>query len=453
MELGKEYRCHVFLAYEAAQLVDTIKNTTDFMEKTIHMSETMTVELTNSTEPPTFKIKALSANTQLIDESSPTEWQFLMTPLHENNQSLVLRIIRTEYNNGEERQKEVVYEQNVEVIAPVEEKKEAEYLGPMDEETKQQIRDLISRAKLEEAIDRFKKWADENGDEDLKNTLLMLSAKFNNFQRNQNMGLIDAKDADIERNRITHAILSTLDEAEIVKVKAKPASETSPKGDNDSEKEGKTILFMGATPHGVGSLQLEIEHSKIAATLNDKFNFPVAKFLKADEMPKLFIQHKPNIVHFSVSGKNSESDNDSNVEQDKSLTLGHLPKDYAEKGGIVVFSEDMRSLQIIEDKVLDYLFSSAVNKLGIPIEVVVLSRCFSESQAKIIGKYVPYVVGTMNTIDDKSAIEFAEGFYSGISKGLTIEDAYTSGKMQAVIQDVEAEDLFMIYKKGERLDI
>ena len=234
-ELGKEYRCHVFLAYEAAQLVDTIKNTTDFVEHTIRVSETMTVELTNSTEPPTFKIQALSANTQLIDESSPTEWQFLMTPLHENNQSLVLSITKIEHIDNKEERKTVVYEESVEVIAPVAEKKEAEvaYLGPMDEETKQQIQDLIARAKLEEAINKFKKWADENGDEDLKNALLLQSARFSNSQKNLNIGLIDAERANMERSKLVKSILLLLNEAKRIKIE--PKYETDLKANNDTD--------------------------------------------------------------------------------------------------------------------------------------------------------------------------------------------------------------------------
>jgi hypothetical protein len=88
--------------------------------------------------------------------------------------------------------------------------------------------------------------------------------------------------------------------------------------------------------------------------------------------------------------------------------------------------------------------------LGIPIQVVVFNSCYSESQAKVIGKYIPYVVGTANAIKDETAIAFASGFYFGLAQGLTVEKAYATGRMKAVIKDIKAKTLIVLYKNGER---
>ena len=61
-----------------------------------------------------------------------------------------------------------------------------------------------------------------------------------------------------------------------------------------------------------------------------------------------------------------------------------------------------------------------------------------------------YVVGTANAIKDDTAIAFASGFYFGLAQGLTVEKAYTTGRMQAVIKDIKAKDLIVLYKNGER---
>jgi hypothetical protein len=110
----------------------------------------------------------------------------------------------------------------------------------------------------------------------------------------------------------------------------------------------------------------------------------------------------------------------------------------------------MLNLEIVDDDVLDFLFSTAVRDLGIPIEVVVFNSCYSESQAKVIGKYIPYVVGTANAIKDDTAIAFASGFYFGLAQGLSIEKAYATGRMKAVIKDIKAKELIILYKNGER---
>ncbi len=212
----------------------------------------------------------------------------------------------------------------------------------------------------------------------------------------------------------------------------------------------KTVLFMGANPPGTEFLQLEIEHSRISFELEGKFRFPASKFLKPSEIPKLLNQHKPNVVHFSGHGK-APSVNASENEPEVAGSRGIIfPKDYIKTGGIIIFDETMRGMKVIEDKMLDLLFATAVQKLHIPIEVVLFNSCHSESQAKVVGKSVPYVIGTANAIKDSIAISFAVGFYSALASGQNVEDAFTMGKMQAVMEDLEAETLIVLYKNGEK---
>ncbi len=214
--------------------------------------------------------------------------------------------------------------------------------------------------------------------------------------------------------------------------------------------EQKTVLFMGANPPGTTFLQLEVEHSRISTELEGKFRFPTAKFLSAVEMPKLFIVHKPNIVHFSGHGQDPSVKSE---EKSGGRGIQRIKKDAAPSGGIVVFDNDMRGMKVLEDKVLDLIFANTVQKLKIPIEVVVFNSCFSESQAKVVGKSVPYVVGTSRAIKDEIAIGFAVGFYFGLANGLSVEDAFTTGKTEAVIaSDIDADNLIVLYKNGVKID-
>ena len=214
----------------------------------------------------------------------------------------------------------------------------------------------------------------------------------------------------------------------------------------------KTILFMGANPPGTTKVQLEVEHSRIVTKLNGKFNFPTAKFVSSTDIPELIITHKPNIIHFSGHGKDPETgEHGSDTTTSRGIVGFSMPKDYEKKGGIVVFDEDMRGMKIIDDDSLKYVFQVAVETFNIPLEVVIFNSCFSVSQAKVVGKYVPYVVGTARAIKDTTAMAFATGFYFGIANGLTIEKAFSAGKMQAVIEDNKAKDLILLYKDGKKM--
>jgi hypothetical protein len=213
----------------------------------------------------------------------------------------------------------------------------------------------------------------------------------------------------------------------------------------------KTLLFMGANPPGTRTLQLEVEHSRIATKINNRFRIEVEKFLSASEIPELIISKSPTIIHFSGHGKDPNSSEQG--ETDGATRLVGLPKTADAQGGIVVFDDTMRGLKVVDNEALDFMFQNITTNFNIPIEVVVFNSCYSESQAKVIGKYVPYVVGSARAIGDDVAIAFASGFYFGISQGLNVEKAFSSGKMQAVFANNNAKDLIVLYKNGEKIEV
>ncbi len=213
----------------------------------------------------------------------------------------------------------------------------------------------------------------------------------------------------------------------------------------------KTILFMGANPPGTTKLQLEVEHSRIAAELNSSFKLPVSKFVNVSDMNKLIIINRPNIIHFSGHGKDPETGEQGADGIGRGVGRPQMPKSYEKTGGILVFDEDMRSMKVIEDKALKFLFKAVTQQFKIPLEVVVFNSCHSASQAKAVGAFVPYVVGTSRAIKDATAISFATGFYFGLANGMSIEDAFTSGKINAVLDDTSAEDLIILYKNGVKM--
>ena len=122
----------------------------------------------------------------------------------------------------------------------------------MDEQTKNQIRDYIAKAKLDKALSTFSAWADQYGDSDLKNALFLKKSDYSALKSDENMGMIDSRDADIRRNKIVRAVLAMLDEAEAAAPEAKVETKTASTVASFVGGNGlKTILFMGANPPGV----------------------------------------------------------------------------------------------------------------------------------------------------------------------------------------------------------
>jgi hypothetical protein len=492
MEVGKEYRCVVRIAHEDTPLFQNMEHTTNNAAQDINISDDMEVTLFNITDEARFRINGPSNSHQTIAKGSFTEWVFTVEPLLEHQQSLGLKITTIEEIEGKERRKEVILEEMIEVTRAVDVKKAVinaesarvydqpntdakivgtrvrgtdvsvieeqgdwarigdnmwveiqclgvKITGSINENIKAQISTLIMRARLDEALVVLENWVGTLGDNDLHNAVILQKSRYASLKKDENLALLSSSEANVERNRIASAILSVVENVEvgdkIIPFKDFSVSVKNP--DIPVNNDRKTILFMGTNAPNTKQLQIEIEHSRIATELDGRYNLQVAKFMTASEISKLIVANKPNIIHFSGQGKKyPEADV---VSKDSNLN------------GIVVFDSEMRQMKIVTNEQLEYLFKTIVNGFKIPIEVVLFSGCYSESQAKVLGKYIPYVVGSSSALKDEIAIAFAVGFYYGIANGQSIEDAFMQGKMQAVMEDASAETLIVLYRKGELL--
>ncbi|MBL7813666.1 MAG: hypothetical protein JNL70_01585 [Saprospiraceae bacterium] len=330
----------------------------------------------------------------------------------------------------------------------------------MDSALRTQIRDLIGAGKGDKALDLFVNWANTSGS-DISNDLIGLKAQYSALKRNENLGLISYSEANMRRNQITNGVLTLLEDVGNASTTVVATTETrtttvsTPNNSSNTQTttdSKKTILFMGANPPGTRFIQLEVEHSRISTRVGNTFNLQTEKFLSAGDIPELISKYNPNIIHFSGHGKDPKT-GEHGATNDTTRGLARLPEGYEQKGGIVVFDDDMRGLVIIEDESLDYLFDSTVNDLKVPLEVVVFNSCYSESQAKAIGKHVPYVVGSSRALDDDLALAFAEGFYFAMGEGKPIERAFVTGKQKVVLKKPKSKDLIVLYNKGVKMDL
>jgi hypothetical protein len=68
------------------------------------------------------------------------------------------------------------------------------------------------------------------------------------------------------------------------------------------------------------------------------------------------------------------------------------------------------------------------------LRCVVLNSCESSNSAALLAAYT---IGMSDSVDDAAAIEFARGFYDGLARGRSIEDAANEGKAAARLKQLD----------------
>jgi hypothetical protein len=149
------------------------------------------------------------------------------------------------------------------------------------------------------------------------------------------------------------------------------------------------------------------------ANLKGKFAMTLYSAAAIKDLTGIFLRLKPDIVHFSGYGCTSS---------EIVLTGGN--------GG----NQTLRSI---------------FELLSGNIRCVLLSACYSEEQARIIGTYIDYVIGTNKGVGDKAAIQFANGFYEALGYGMSIETAFKLGCVQIDLSDSMDSDVPNLLYKGE----
>ncbi|MBN4003836.1 CHAT domain-containing protein [Nostoc sp. LPT] len=164
------------------------------------------------------------------------------------------------------------------------------------------------------------------------------------------------------------------------------------------------ILILTANPSNTGSnpLCLDAEVRRIEEALQrshyrDRFQITTKLAVRTTDLRRAMLDHKPQIVHFSGHG-------------------------IGEQG--LILENDAGKVQLVSTEALAGLFG--IFETG-EIECVLLNACYSEIQATAIHQFVDCVIGMNQPIGDKSAVQFAEGFYDALGAGSPYEEAYKIG--------------------------
>jgi len=294
------------------------------------------------------------------------------------------------------------------------------------EELKENVRQLISRAKTNDAINIIIKWAKEQHQEELKKEATILEGHLTALNQEKRIGVLTNSEATREQNKINYGLLNLLDT-----ITNKDQVHNTTLDDSPSPSKKLKILMLTANPAETTKLNLDREHSIITQKLQQKqefFNIILKKAVSGTEFKEFTQQEKPSILHFSGHGATGK---------------------YA---GIKVHNEDKNEVELLTVNGLNTLFKFFKRRLN--LIVVLLNACHTQEQAATISKYVDYVIGTNVAIGDKAASAFSSGFYFQLAEdtSMNIENAFDSGRTEAVMKGA-AEDNFVIYHNGALLEV
>ena len=175
------------------------------------------------------------------------------------------------------------------------------------------------------------------------------------------------------------------------------------------------ILFLAANPLDTDRLRLDEEIRKIDRALQnspsrERFEILQHWAVRVSDVQSLLLRHKPDIVHFSGHGSETSD----------------------------IFLEDEQGeSHAVPARALSRLFQLLKDN----IKCVVLNACYSEKQARAIGKHIDCVIGMSRAIGDKSSISFAAAFYQALGFGKNVKTAFELGCNQINLERLSEADI------------
>lgn len=290
------------------------------------------------------------------------------------------------------------------------------------------IQDLIKNNDLEKAIDKILRCL-SGKNTNLHNEAILHKSNLNQNNDKQRQGLITNDEANRERTRLNHAILSLLVEIENEGIKCEDGPEEkinleiSPSSGivSDYSPNKLKILFLGANPTKTTRIRIEEEIREIEIGLRmskERENIVLVQrwAVRPSLLQQAILDENPDIIHFSGHGKSNG----------------------------LVMEGSTGNYKLVNEKALQKLFLLFSDN----IKCVILNSCYSEKQAKAISNHIPFVVGMSKAVPDKAALAFAIGFYRAIGAGKDIEFAFRLGVNSIQLEGIQGYDIPKLLKKS-----
>ena len=280
--------------------------------------------------------------------------------------------------------------------------------------TLQELQGFISANKTQEAI-AFMAKAIGDKNTQLRDDLVMLSSQISRNETLFMRGLVKIDDYTMSGAQSIRAILAILEEVSLAGYLEDMPSDIADVNKNAPvfvEKRTK-IQFLAANPIDTSKLELEREYIEIRKifkqhysefVLVEAFDVTLETFFEA------IFQEKAQIVQFSGM---------------------------ADVTGLILNRKDGTCHPV------SYEYLAATFKLfRNHVECVFINTMYSDIFAKVVSRFIPYVIGIKDTISDIEAITFAGGFYTALAFEKNYLKAFNQGKdllIQTRIQTLESE--------------
>jgi hypothetical protein len=168
--------------------------------------------------------------------------------------------------------------------------------------------------------------------------------------------------------------------------------------------EKNRILFLSANPWTTSRILVDEEAREIFLKIQegpyrDKFELYNHAATRPDDLQRLLLLYRPQIVHFSGHGSKKE----------KIILRGTLGR------GKTVGGQGLVDLFTLYN---DH------------VRLVVLNACFTKAPANSISEVIDYAVGTGKGIGDKAGVAFAGAFYRALGFGKCVRAAFASAKAE-----------------------
>lgn len=181
------------------------------------------------------------------------------------------------------------------------------------------------------------------------------------------------------------------------------------------------VLFMAAEPTDEMRLRLGKEASEIRDRLHrmvgrDGFDLQERWAVRPRDISQHLLETSAHVIHFSGHGAGTPG---------------------------LCFEDEAGKVQLVTADALQSLFALFTNS----VKCVVLNACYSEEQAKAIVKHIDFVVGMNDSVDDRSAIAFAFGFYQALGAGRSVREAFQFGKAEIRLENLPGADIPVLHEK------
>lgn len=156
------------------------------------------------------------------------------------------------------------------------------------------------------------------------------------------------------------------------------------------------VLFVAAETSDHETIRLGKEFREVREEIerHGKLDFHPLWAARAKDLNRSLRDLEPMIVHFS----------------------GHGTPD-----GLFVMDSDGDSPGVLNEKAVASLFNTYGRG---KIKVVVFNSCYSAPLAREVAQYVDVVIGMEKTVGIDPAIHFSRGFYGGLSRGESVQEAF-----------------------------